>query len=140
MKELKEITTALKDSAVTINQNLKDQPTIVGNLAKIQKDRADLQGILDSTVEELKEDKYNGLVEQVKKRMEQQRLLWETQMTHEKTRESLKVLEEELKAEREGFAKAVEQKNAAVQQLTLVALFFLFLCTDRNCNRDCFFQ
>ncbi len=50
---MKELTDALKDSANTISQTLKDQPTSTGNIAKIQRDRSELQSLLETTISEL---------------------------------------------------------------------------------------
>lgn len=58
--ELSEITAALKQSTSSITANLKDHPTIVGNLNKIQKDRASLNQLLQLTSDELKEENYHG--------------------------------------------------------------------------------
>ena len=58
--ELSEITQALKASTAAITANLKDHPTILGNINKIQKDRQALQQLLQDTIEELREENYNG--------------------------------------------------------------------------------
>ena len=58
--ELSEITAALKQSTSSITANLKDHPTIVGNLNKIQKDRASLNSLLQTVSDELKEENYHG--------------------------------------------------------------------------------
>jgi hypothetical protein len=50
---LKGLTDALKDSASTISQTLKDQPTSTSNIAKIQRDRTELQTLLERTIVEL---------------------------------------------------------------------------------------
>ena len=58
--ELAEITQALKHSTQAITANLKDHPTILGNLQKIQKDRQGLQQLLQDAIDELKEETYSG--------------------------------------------------------------------------------
>lgn len=117
-EELKEITESLRESTSTIFQNLKDQPTIVSNMQKVQKDRHELQDLLVQTTEDLKNCSFASLIEQVSHRLEQQRLLFETELAHEKTRESLKNLEMELRAEREGFTRAMESKEIDIRHLT----------------------
>jgi hypothetical protein len=57
--ELSEITAALKQSTSSITANLKDHPTIVGNLNKIQKDRSSLNQLLQAASDELKEENYH---------------------------------------------------------------------------------
>mmetsp|Transcript_16598 Transcript_16598/g.23319 ORF Transcript_16598/g.23319 Transcript_16598/m.23319 type:complete len:417 (-) Transcript_16598:296-1546(-) len=116
--ELKEITESLRESTNNIYQNLKDQPTIVSNMQKVQKDRHELQDLLVQTTEDLKQCSFKTLIEQVTHRMEQQRLLNQTELAHEKTRESLKNLEMELRAEREGFGVAMESKDKEIRELT----------------------
>jgi len=116
--ELKEITDALRESTSTIFQNLKDQPTIVSNMQKVQKDRSELQDLLIQTVGDLKKCSFASLIEQVSYRLEQQRLLFETELAHEKTRESLKNLEMEIRAEREGFTREMESKEIEIRKLT----------------------
>lgn len=59
-QELHEITQALKSSTMAITANLKDHPTIIGNINKIQKDRQALQQLLQDTIEELKEENEQG--------------------------------------------------------------------------------
>ena len=54
--ELKEVTEALKHSTMAITANLKDHPTVLGNINKIQKDRQALQQLLQDTIDELKEE------------------------------------------------------------------------------------
>lgn len=66
---------------------------------------------------DLKDDSFASLVDQVNFRLEQQRLLWETQLAHEKTREALKNLESELRNERESFGRLIEEKNAEIHSL-----------------------
>lgn len=116
--ELEEIAAQLRESTSSIYQNLKDQPTVAGNLHKIQKDRADVQELLDGTIGDLKVGMFGSLVQQVNERIEKQDSLSETQATHEKKREALKKLEQELRAERENFARATEAKNLEIQALT----------------------
>lgn len=116
--ELKEITDSLRDSTSTIFQNLKDQPTIVSNMQKVQKDRHELQDLLVQTTADLKNCSFASLVEQVRDRLEKQRLLFETELAHEKTRESLKNLDMEIRAEREGFTRAMESREVEIRELT----------------------
>lgn len=116
--ELEEIATQLRESTSSIYQNLKDQPTVAGNLHKIQKDRSDVQELLSGTISDLKVGMFSSLVQQVNERIEKQDSLSETQATHEKKREALKKLEQELRAERENFARATEAKNLEIQALT----------------------
>lgn len=116
--EIEEIANQLRDSTSSIYQNLKDQPTVAGNLHKIQKDRAEVQELLDGTISDLKVGSFSTLVQQVNERIERQRSLSETQLAHEKTREALKNLEQELRAERENFAHATEAKNLEIHALT----------------------
>jgi hypothetical protein len=117
-EELKEITESLRESTSTIFQNLKDQPTIVSNMQKVQKDSHELQELLKDTNDDLKKCSFASLIEQVSQRLEQQRQLFETELAHEKTRESLKNLEMELDAERLGFARAMESKEIEIRHLT----------------------
>jgi len=116
--ELEEIATQLRESTSSIYQNLKDQPTVAGNLHKIQKDRKDVQELLKGTISDLQMGMFSSLVQQVNERIEKQDSLSETQATHEKKREALKKLEQELRAERENFARATETKNLEIQALT----------------------
>lgn len=116
--DLKKLAAALRESATNIVQNLKDHPTVVSNIQKIQKDRSELEELLQSTLDDLKKDQFNSLVDQVNYRMEQHRLLWETQLAHEKTREALKGLELELRAEHDSFTRNIDDKNIEISQLT----------------------
>jgi len=54
--ELAEVTAALKASTAAIAANLKDHPTVLGNINKIQRDRQALQNLLQDTIDELKEE------------------------------------------------------------------------------------
>jgi len=54
-QELQSVAQAIKESTAAITANLKDHPTLIGNLNKIQKDRSALQTLMESAVEELKE-------------------------------------------------------------------------------------
>lgn len=116
--ELKEITESLQESTTTIYQNLKDQPTIVSNMQKVQKDRHELQELLVQTTGDLRNCSFASLIEQVNQRMAEQLLLEETKIAHEKTRESLKNLEMEIRAEREGFTQKMEEKEIEIRRLT----------------------
>jgi hypothetical protein len=54
--ELAEVTAALKASTAAIAANLKDHPTVLGNINKIQKDRQSLQQLLQDAIDELREE------------------------------------------------------------------------------------
>lgn len=116
--DLKKVGAALRESTTNIVQSLKDHPTVVSNIQKIQKDRTELEELLHSTRDDLKVDQFDSLVDQVNYRMEQHRLLWETQLAHEKTREALKSLEQELRAERDSFQHSIDYKNVEISELT----------------------
>lgn len=117
--ELKLVSAALRDSRISIVHNLRDQPTTLSNIQKIQKDRFELQELLQNTGVEMRtKSSFQPLVDDVNARVERQRLFKETQLQHEKTRDALRNLEMELRAERESFGKLTEEKNAEISALT----------------------
>jgi peptidoglycan hydrolase CwlO-like protein len=116
--ELGELAKQLRDSTSTIYQNLKDQPTVAGNLHKIQKDRDELEKLLAATALDLKVGSFDTLVMEVNSRIEQQRSLSDKQSVYEKTRETLRNLEQSLREERENFTRSMEEKNVEIHELT----------------------
>lgn len=117
--ELKLVSAALRDSRVSIVHNLRDQPTTLSNIQKIQKDRAELQELLTRTGADMNDkSSFQPLVDDVNARVEHQRMFKETQLQHEKTRETLKALEVTMRAERDVFGKSIDEKNAEISALT----------------------
>lgn len=116
--ELREVGAQLRASTSTISQNLKDQPTLAGNMTKIHRDRAELSGLLSTTVGELSGGSFATLMGEVEARLEQQRLLGDTRETQELTSESLRALEQELEREWDTFREQDEVKKQRIQALT----------------------
>lgn len=117
--ELAELTESLRASTAAISQNLKDQPTIVGNLNKIQKDRGQLQSLLFATMIELKNQTFESLVKQVEQRAKQSQLLTLMLQSQELAAERLKKLDAELDAECDRFDDDLKLRNATIQELTI---------------------
>jgi hypothetical protein len=116
--ELKELAKLLSQSTANISQNLRDHPTIVGNLNKIQKDRSELETMLVETMTELHEFTFNTLVDQVAQRTEEQRRLYETKKKCDETAEALKLLEQKLESECERFDRESEERDQKIAKLT----------------------
>lgn len=117
-QQIKSITQSLKQNTSSITSQLKDQPTMVTNLYKLENDRSQLTHLLSSALSQLSYLSYDYLGHQVQVRGEEQRLLAETKRTQERTSEALKRLEEELTKEWQSFEQTEEQKNQTINQLT----------------------
>jgi hypothetical protein len=116
--ELKSLTRDIKDSIGVIGVNLKDHPTLIGNLQRIQRERAWLTMIINKTIEELKSGYYTSLISLVNQKSAEQRLLGETRHRTEKTNQAVKSLEKEMEVEWEEFERNNEVKQQQINELT----------------------
>jgi hypothetical protein len=116
--ELRDLTKELKLSTAAINLNLRDHPTIVGNLQKIQRERTQLQGLLKTTISELDSGYFSSILSQINQLSGEQKLLGETKLRAEKTAQAVKQLQNELENEWKEFERFDEHKNNQISQLT----------------------
>lgn len=118
-QELTKLTQQLKNSQIEIFNNLKDHPTLVGNLQKVQKDRYALCLLFNHVIGELvNSNTFDSLIENVNQRAEESKLLQESKLRHEKTQETLKKLYSQLEDEWRTYERAEETKNHTISQLT----------------------
>jgi len=117
-EELKVLQELLVKSSANISQNLKEHPTIVGNLNKIQKDRQELQDLLGSTVSELNGLTFNSLVTLVHERTSKQRELNDTTKKAQATSESLNDVQTRMEEECDRFDKENAHMDKQIAELT----------------------
>lgn len=116
--ELKEITEQLGESTTVICQNLKDHPTILGNLNKIQKDCQELQQLMTNVGEDLKHQRFDALRRKVDQFVREEHVLEEMQRTQLETAHAVQMLDEELQNEWRQYDEALQERNYTIQKLT----------------------
>lgn len=117
-QELKELEKELKESTGNISQNLKDHPTIHSNIEKIQKDRKELEELLQATADELQGFTFQTLIDRVASRTEEQVRLFETQENCNETKDALNDLEKKYDSECERFEREIEERDKEISKLT----------------------
>lgn len=118
-REIKEVLGLLQQATMNLTTHLKEQPSLAGNLSKLQRDRSSLAGALEQTVAELRGGgSYARLVEFISTRVAQQRVLEETRRMQERNAEALDMLAQEIHVEEEAFQRGLEERNAELARLT----------------------
>jgi hypothetical protein len=102
--EIADVSRALRESTQSLSHNLKDNPNIAGNLAKIQKDRGDLIDLLGRVCLELAEKgTFNTLTSVLEQDAATQSWKSDLIQREQEATAAVKQLEETLNGEREAF-------------------------------------
>ncbi|KAG5177665.1 hypothetical protein JKP88DRAFT_331903 [Tribonema minus] len=116
--EIQDVSRALRDSTRNLCRNLKDNPNISGNLAKIQRERGELIDLLHRTCRELvDEGQVHGVIKVVEEDRTSQMRQSELQTREAEATVAVKRLEKDLGAER-----AEHARQAQSHRETLAAL------------------
>ncbi len=119
--ELKRVAQALRESTQTITESLEagNNPHLLQNLVKIEKDRYMFESLLRATISEISADgSYNALEQQVDSQLGELQMLSSTKFSRARVFNDLSSLEREIKREMRTFESDLKKRKADVVKLT----------------------
>ncbi|KAJ3262299.1 Sorting nexin-3 [Boothiomyces macroporosus] len=101
----------------TLGRLLKTHPSVAQNLLKIQQERSALQALLSRSIRELKENKFDSLIQTVEEEYKKRNTLQNTINKENDALENLKELQRELANEKKLIQDETNDRNQVIQQL-----------------------
>lgn len=115
--EIKETIQLLQQSSSNISVHLKDQPSHVGNVAKLQRGLAQLVSALQSTASELRHGQYDGLVQHILKREAEGRRLDDARVAMDERATARMQLQADIATAQSDFDRVIAEEDATIAKL-----------------------
>ncbi|KAJ3102642.1 hypothetical protein HK100_004332 [Physocladia obscura] len=112
-----DVTNELQQSTHALAKNLKSHPSVAQNLIKIQNEQANLQTLINKTIRELREYKYDSLRNACDEEKRKKNTLQNTINREKEASDLQRSLQKELANERKLLEEEVNERNAVIQQL-----------------------
>ncbi|RKO89792.1 hypothetical protein BDK51DRAFT_42210 [Blyttiomyces helicus] len=112
-----DITNELQQSTQVLARNLKTHPSVAQNLLKIQQERSALQALIGKTIRELREYRFDSLVNTVEDERKKKDTLQNTINRENEASALLKDLQKQLTLEKKLLEDETSDRNQAIQQL-----------------------
>ncbi|KAJ3139777.1 hypothetical protein HK101_003594 [Irineochytrium annulatum] len=103
--------------ALVLARNLKAHPSVAQNLMKIQTERSTLQALISKTVRELREHRFESLLNTVEEEKRKRNTLQNTINRENEASELQRELQKELANERKLLEEETNDRNQVIQQL-----------------------
>jgi hypothetical protein len=113
---LVEVQSMLSNSTQTLARLLKTHPSVAQNLLKISQERQALQLLLNRTIKELRDLKFETLVSTVEEEYKKRNILQNTINREKDQQELLKDLQRELASEKKLITDEINDRNHVIQQ------------------------
>ncbi|KAJ3276772.1 Sorting nexin-3 [Terramyces sp. JEL0728] len=114
---LTDINNQIMQLTQTLGRLLKTHPSVAQNLLKIQQERSALQALLGRSIRELKENRFESLIQTVEEEYKKRNTLQNTINKENDALENLKELQRELANEKKLIHDETNDRNQVIQQL-----------------------
>jgi len=115
--EIQEVAHRLKESNKALCRNLKENPNVQGNLAKMQAERSQVQEWLEETKSDLIEMSFQNLVAKVEAERREQERLGEVKKKEREATQTVNQLQAELLREQADHEKETKLANQEIKEL-----------------------
>ncbi|KAJ3036130.1 hypothetical protein HDV00_003042 [Rhizophlyctis rosea] len=112
-----DITNELQQSTQVLAKSLKTHPSVAQNLLKIQQERSSLQALIGKTIREMRESRFDSLVNTVEEEYRKRNTLQNTINRENEASELLKSLQRDLTTEKRLLEEETTDRNQVIQQL-----------------------
>ncbi|KAJ3294720.1 hypothetical protein HK104_003326, partial [Borealophlyctis nickersoniae] len=112
-----DISNELQQSTQVLARNLKAHPSVAQNLLKIQQERSALQALIGRSIRELREYRFDSLINTVEDEYKKRNTLQNTINRENEASELLKDLQKQLSNEKRLLEEETSDRNAVIQQL-----------------------
>jgi len=116
-EEIRTVARALRESTKELCRNLKGNPNIAENLAKVQGERSNLQNLLSKTLRELRENSHSTLTSAVEEEKARTDMILEVIANEKEVSAMVKKLQGDLASERRGHEADVAERNERTVKL-----------------------
>ncbi|KAJ3325120.1 Sorting nexin-3 [Boothiomyces sp. JEL0866] len=114
---LTDINNQIMQHTQTLGRLLKTHPSVAQNLLKIQQERSALQALLSRSIRELKDNKFESLIQTVEEEYKKRNTLQNTINKENDALENLKELQRDLANEKKLIQDETNDRNQVIQQL-----------------------
>ncbi|KAI8901651.1 hypothetical protein BC833DRAFT_547888 [Globomyces pollinis-pini] len=114
---LSDLNIQLQNLTQTLGRLLKTHPSVAQNLLKIQQERSALQALLSRSVRELKEYRFDSLIQTVEEEYRKRNTLQNTINRENDALDTLRELQRELANEKKLIQDETNDRNQVIQQL-----------------------
>ena len=115
--EILNLNNGIRSSTQALAKRLKSHPSVVQNLLKIQQERNSLQTLISKTIRDLKECRFESLINAVEEEYRKKNILQNTINRENEAYELLKGLQGELANEKKLLEDEANDRNQVIQQL-----------------------
>ncbi|KAJ3416099.1 hypothetical protein HDV05_003068 [Chytridiales sp. JEL 0842] len=112
-----EIPSGLQQNTQYLARSLKSHPSVAQNLLKIQTERSALQSLVSKSIRELRESRFDSLVNTVEEEKKKRDTLQNTINRENEASELLRELQKELANEKKLLEEETNDRNQVIQQL-----------------------